>query len=86
MGESKTYADYLIEGRNQLINHKHMMPVAAHAPVKGKVTEYGRVAMPRMSDETLEKYVIEARERESKLNKDIRQEIVREIQRDTEVA
>ena len=79
---NKSYGEILRQN-NSLLNHKHMMPPTAHAQVSDSPLDKG-VTMYRRSTKQVERWIRESDERTAKLNKDIRRQIVREI--DSEIS
>lgn len=82
----KTYADYLRQGTK--VNKAYIMPKGARPPQRKSV--FGgfedEPVTPSYKSKTIEQHIKLAEYRERMLNKDIRREVLREIQRDSGLA
>lgn len=80
--EGKTYADYLRQQTR--FNEKYIMPKGARPPQRKSVFSGFEDApiFPNYRSKSIETYIRESEQREKFFDRDIRKEIVREIQQD----
>jgi hypothetical protein len=83
--EGKTYADYL-RADNGLLHHSHLAPQGAKPPYSGSIVDQIRETPPRRNHYKIQKFIKQSEARAAKVNKDIRPEIVRNIQADLGIA
>ena len=83
--EGKTYAEYL-RGDKGLLNHPHLAPRGARPPYNGSIVDQAWETPPKKNHFKIKKFIQQSEARAAKVNKDIRPEIVREIQADLGIA